>query len=86
MTIHILLFAVKLSQLDLVNRNCTFINMSYVDPHYPQITRHAYLIRGPSKVLDREAIFLHFQLQDHTRDFFTVSYFVFPNWDQFNSR
>ena len=28
-----------------------------------------------------EAIFLHFELEDEERDFFTVSHFVFPDYD-----
>ncbi|ELU13614.1 hypothetical protein CAPTEDRAFT_34671, partial [Capitella teleta] len=71
-------------QLDLENRNCTFSEVSYIDPHYPNLTRDALVVRGPTSFSKREAIFLHFELEDNTRDFFTVSYFVFPEWDSFN--
>ena len=79
-------FPVRLSDLDLVNKNCTYGALSYIDPHYPNMTRNALVIRGPTSFVKREAIFLHFELEDDTRDFFTVSYFVFPNWDKFNVR
>ena len=80
------LLAVRLSDLDLVNRNCTYVDLSYTDPHYPNISRHSMIFRGPTNVRDREAVFLHFELEDVTRHFFTVSYFVFPGFDDFNRR
>ncbi len=81
-----LLHSVSTKELDLKNRNCTFTDVSYVDPHYPNITREALIIRGPTSFTTREAVFLHFSLEDEERDFFTVSYFVFPDFDTFNSR
>ena len=72
--------------LDLVNLNCSYNSHTYSDPHYPDISRDVLVIRGPTSFEKREAVFLHFELEDETRDFFTVSYFVFPGWDQFNIR
>ena len=79
-------FPVRLSDLELGKRNCEFINMTYSDPLTPNVTRNAVIIRGPSDVTRREAVFIHFRLTDLTRDFFTVSYFLFPDWDLFNRR
>ena len=69
--------------MNLTDRNCSYVNLHYVDPHYPNITRHALVFRGPTSFVDREAIFLHFELDDRDRDFYTVSYFVFPDFDKF---
>ena len=41
---------------------------------------------GPTSFQRREATFLHFELEDETRDFFTVSYFVFDDYDGFSAR
>ncbi|XP_074645017.1 proton-activated chloride channel-like [Tubulanus polymorphus] len=76
---------VRLTDLDLVNRNCSYVNITYKDPVVEGLTRNAVVFRGPSTMVQKEAVFLHFQLEDETRDFFTVSYFVFPGWDAFNS-
>jgi hypothetical protein len=75
--------AVKLGQLDLQNHTCNYTELQYRDPHYPTIDRHVTIMRGPTSFVRREAIFLHFELEDEERDFFTVSYFVFPNYDKF---
>ncbi|XP_064632728.1 proton-activated chloride channel-like isoform X2 [Lineus longissimus] len=75
---------VRLSDLHLTQRNCTFINMTYDDPFVPSIRRSALMFRGPTQIIEREAVFFHFMLEDETRDFYTVSYYVFPDWDQFN--
>ena len=80
------LLAVRLSDLDLVNRNCSFRHLQYEDPHYPGTAREVLVVRGPTSFKKREAIFLHFSLEDETRDFYTVSYFVFPGFDAFNIR
>ena len=85
-TYMIYFISVRLSDLNLLHRNCTYTEMNYTDPHYPDISRHAIIFKGPQNTIDREAIFLHFMLEDETRDFFTVSYFVFPEFDQFNRR
>ena len=77
---------VRTSDLDLVNRNCTYTRLNYDDPHYIGVRRDVLVVRGPTSFEKREAIFLHFELEDETRDFFTVSYFVFPGWDKFNAR
>ena len=76
----------RLEQLDLVNRNCSYVRLNYEDPHYPGVGRDVLVVRGPTDFVSREAIFLHFELEDETRDFFTVSYFVFPGWEHFNAR
>ena len=76
----------RLSELNLTDRNCSYVTLDYVDPHYPNITRHATVFRGPTSFVDREAIFLHFELDDPDRDFYTVSYFVFPGFDDFRSK
>ncbi|KAK2173466.1 hypothetical protein NP493_874g01006 [Ridgeia piscesae] len=73
-----------MSDLDLVNLNCSFTRLQYEDPHYPGTERDVIVVRGPTSFVKREAIFLHFSLEDETRDFFTVSYFVFPGYDAFN--
>ncbi|CAH1783881.1 unnamed protein product [Owenia fusiformis] len=75
---------VRLGQLDLLNRNCSYVNMTYSDPHNTNISRDVLVFRGPTNFVDREAVFFHFMLEDETRDFFTVSYFVFQQWDRFN--
>ena len=43
-------FSVRLNQLDLEHKTCKFVNLTYSDPHYPNVTRNALVIRGPSKV------------------------------------
>ncbi len=78
--------SVRLTDLDLKNLNCSSTRLVYMDPHWPGVEREALVIRGPTSFDEREAIFLHFALEDETRDFFTVSYFVFPGWDEFNDR
>ena len=42
--------AVRLSQLDLATKTCQYVNLTYTDPHYPNVTRNALVIRGPSRV------------------------------------
>ena len=76
----------RLTQLDLKNKNCSFTRLQYADPHYPDVERDVVVVRGPTSFENREAIFIHFSLEDDTRDFFTVSYFVFPGFDAFNAR
>ena len=80
--------SVKLSMLDLENRTCTYINMTYEDPIAdPPILRTALMFRGPTQPNDgKEAVFIHFELTDEERDFFTVSYYLFADWDSFNQR
>ncbi|KAI0220511.1 hypothetical protein LSAT2_028005, partial [Lamellibrachia satsuma] len=77
-------YILRMSDLDLVNLNCSFTRLQYEDPHYPGTERDVIVVRGPTSFAKREAIFLHFALEDETRDFFTVSYFVFPGYDVFN--
>ena len=43
------MISVQLSQLDLENKSCKYVNITYIDPHYPNVTRNALVIRGPSK-------------------------------------
>ena len=86
LTSGLFVWAVRTSDLDLKNLNCTYTRLKYDDPHYLGVRRDVLVIRGPTSFEDREAIFLHFELEDESRDFFTVSYFVFPGWDKFNGR
>ena len=75
--------SVKLSQLDLVNLSCNYTELVYTDPNFPDVERQVTIMRGPTSFVKREAIFLHFELEDEERDFYTVSYFVFPDYDEF---
>ena len=72
--------------MDLLHRNCSHTRLLYTDPHYPDTARDVIVFRGPTSFSRREAIFMHFALNDTTRDFFTVSYFVFDGYDNFKNK
>lgn len=87
MKIFIIFFiAVRLAELDLENKMCNHTRVSYIDPNNASIERIAYVFRGPTEVDGAEALFLHFSGHDNTIDFYTVSYYLFPFWEDFNSR
>ena len=40
---------VKLTDLDLINRNCSFVRMDYMDPIHTTVRRDVLVIRGPTQ-------------------------------------
>lgn len=85
-TYSILFLVGSLSDLDPGNRTCTYINVSYANLDDNSDQKSAIVIKGPSDVSRRETLFVHFWSEKPQREYFTVSYFLFPGWSRFNGR
>ncbi|XP_070558144.1 proton-activated chloride channel-like isoform X2 [Ptychodera flava] len=66
--------------LDPNHKNCTFVDISYPNPYFPERFRKAVVFRGPTKLQKKEILFINFSLNLTARNFSGIEYLLFPNW------
>ncbi|XP_077987006.1 proton-activated chloride channel-like [Glandiceps talaboti] len=69
--------------LDPNHKNCTYVNVSYPNPYFPERNRKAVVFRGPTKVDKKEILFINFSLNMTSRNFSGIEYLLFHDWYQF---